>query len=132
VEIDALTPYAHVADLDRSIAFYELLGLSVRNAHHADGRLAWAFLAGPADDPNASRARLMLALADEPVDPGAQAVLFYCWTSDVTALRERLLAAGVPAGEIAHPFYMPAGELHVEDPDGYVLLVGQLGPAPAS
>jgi hypothetical protein len=70
VEIHALTPYAHVADLDRSIAFYELLGLSVRNTHHADGRLVWAFLTGAADDPNASRARLMLALADEPVDPG--------------------------------------------------------------
>ena len=59
-------------------------------------------------------------------DPGAQAVLFYCWTSDVEEVRVRLAAAGVGVGEISCPFYMPAGEIRVADPDGYVLLVGQL------
>ena len=72
-------------------------------------------------------ARLMLALADEPVDPQQQAVLFYCWTPDVRALQSELRAGGVEAGEIEHPFYMPAGEIRVVDPDGYTLLVGQLG-----
>jgi hypothetical protein len=32
----------------------------------------------------------------------------------------------VEVGEIEHPSYMPAGELRVLDPDGYVVLVGQL------
>jgi hypothetical protein len=35
----------------------------------------------------------------------------------------------VEVGEITRPFYMPAGEFRLEDPDGYVLLVGQLDDA---
>ena len=31
VAVDALTTYAHVTDLGRSITFYEQLGFSVRN-----------------------------------------------------------------------------------------------------
>ncbi len=111
-------PYAHVADVQRSIDFYARLGLEVRDTHEVDGRLVWAFLTSPAEP----AAGLMLALAGGPVDPGAQAVLFYCWTPDVVALRDEL-----EAGTITHPFYMPAGELRIADPDGYVVLVGQLG-----
>ena len=41
--------------------------------------------------------------------------------------------AGTPFGEwvnlssIAHPEYMPKGEVRLEDSDGYVLLIGQSG-----
>ena len=122
-----LTAYAHVADVQHSIGFYERLGLDVRNTHEVHGRLVWAFLANPADDATTAGARLMLALADGPVVASNQAVLFYCWTPDVRALHHELAAAGVEVGEIEHPFYMPAGEFRTYDPDGYVLLVGQLG-----
>lgn len=115
--LTGLWPYAHVADVQRSIDFYARLGLEVQNTHDAGGRLVWAFMTSPTEP----AAGLMLALADGPVDPDVQAVLFYCWTADVVSLRDEL---GV--GEITHPFYMPAGELRVADPDGYVLLVGQL------
>ena len=125
--IDALTAYAHVADVQRSVEFYRRLGLELRNGHEVDGVLVWAFVASPADDPNEAGARLMLALADEPVVASDQAVLFYCWTPDVRSLRDELAAAGVEVGEISYPFYMPAGEIRLVDPDGYVLLVGQLG-----
>jgi catechol 2,3-dioxygenase-like lactoylglutathione lyase family enzyme len=126
VPIDALTPYAHVADVQRSVDFYHLLGLDVRNSHESDGVLAWAFVASPADDPNAAGARLMLALADGPVPAADQAVLFYCWSPDVRRLHEELKATGLEVGEIKHPFYMPAGEFRVIDPDGYVVLIGEL------
>jgi catechol 2,3-dioxygenase-like lactoylglutathione lyase family enzyme len=129
VPIHSLTAYAHVADVQRSVDFYRLLGLELHGTHEDDGVLVWAFVAGAANDPNRAGARLMLALADAPVDPSQQAVLFYCWTDDVRALRDELVAAGVEVGEVTHPFYMPAGEIRVVDPDGYVLLVGQLGPA---
>ena len=72
----------------------------------------------------------MLAQADGPIDPEQQAVLFYCWSPDVRALRDELVAAGVEVGEIHHPFYMRAGEFRIADPDGYVVLVGQLGDPP--
>jgi catechol 2,3-dioxygenase-like lactoylglutathione lyase family enzyme len=120
--IDSLTAYAHVEDVGRSVEFYRRLGLEVENTHTVEGRLVWAFLVR-------NDARLMLALADGPVDASNQAVLFYCWTPDVHALHDELAAEGVEVGPVTQPFYMPAGEFRVEDPDGYVLLVGQLGDA---
>jgi hypothetical protein len=68
----------------------------------------------------------MLALADGPVRSADQGVLFYCWTRDARSLHGELAAAGVRVGPIENPFYMPAGEFRVVDPDGYVILVGQL------
>jgi len=38
-------------------------------------------------------------------------------------MRDRVLAAGVVAGEMTYPFYRPKGEFRVSDPDGYVLMV---------
>ena len=128
--IDGLTAYAHVADVQRSIGFYSRLGLELRNGYEDGGTIVWAFVASSAVDPNAAGARLMLARADGPIVASDQAVLFYCWAPDVRELHDELEAAGVPVGEIHHPFYMPSGEFRVEDPDGYVLLIGQLSENP--
>ena len=46
--IDALTAYAHVADVRRSVEFYRQLGLEVRSSHESDGKLVWALVAGTA------------------------------------------------------------------------------------
>jgi catechol 2,3-dioxygenase-like lactoylglutathione lyase family enzyme len=129
VSITGLTAYAHVADVQRSVDFYTRLGLELVNRYEAesDGTLVWAFVASTEDVPHRAAARLMLALADEPIDPSAQAVLFYCWTPDVATLQSELRDAGIETSEIHHPHYMSAGELRIVDPDGYVLLVGQLG-----
>jgi len=118
VPVDALTAYAHVVDLARSIAFYERLGFSVRNEFRDGDVLSWALLTTPSPEPNDADGRLMLGLADEPPDPGQQGVLFYCWSSDVVELRQELLAADIEVSTIEHPFYMPAGEISVTDPDG--------------
>jgi catechol 2,3-dioxygenase-like lactoylglutathione lyase family enzyme len=126
VPIHGLTPYAHVGDVQRSVDFYRRLGLEVRNSHEEEELLVWAFVTSAAADPNDAGARLMLALADSPVDASQQGVLFYCWAPDVRALHAELQDEGVAVGEIECPFYMPAGEFRVVDPDGYVLLVGQL------
>jgi catechol 2,3-dioxygenase-like lactoylglutathione lyase family enzyme len=129
VSIDALTAYAHVADVSRSVEFYRQFGLEVRSSHESEGALVWALVAGSHEASNGAGARLMLALASGPVDAASQAVLFYCWTPDVEGLHDQLGAAGVEVEDVRHPFYMPAGEFRVVDPDGYVLLVGQLGDA---
>lgn len=135
--ISRLVPYAHVANIEQSLAFYALLGFAVRSTHAGpDGRTVWA-------NTESREARLMLARASGPIDADRQAVLFYMYCEDVAGLRARLLAAGVHDGgastgrpgpdhergvvlNVTHPFYMPAGELRVHDPDGYVLLIGQL------
>ena len=125
--IDALTAYAHVVDVRRSVEFYRLLGLEIESSHESDGKLVWALVARGSDTRGDARARLMLALASGPIDAASQAVLFYCWAPDVQRLHDELAAAGVEVGAVTRPFYMPAGEFRAQDPDGYVLLVGQLG-----
>lgn len=127
---------AHVADVERSIRFYELLGLTVENRMQEGGRTNWASIGSGA-------ATLMLAVASDPVKPEQQAILFYLYCPDVSAIREHLLANGIADGgkfcggpgpnggrsvvfEPTHPDYMPKGELRVADPDGYCLLIGQV------
>jgi catechol 2,3-dioxygenase-like lactoylglutathione lyase family enzyme len=129
MSIDALTPYAHVVDVQRSIDFYRRLGLEVANVHEVDGNVVWVFLTTPAADPNQAGARLMLGARDggpETIDP--ETILFYCWSPDVRRLHEGLSAAGLEVGPIEHPFYMRGGEFQVVDPDGYAIVVGQLEP----
>jgi hypothetical protein len=53
--------------------------------------------------------------------------LFYLYSPELIALREHLLGNGVKVSPITYPDYMPKGEIRVEDPDGYVLLIGQSG-----
>lgn len=150
--VSALTPYVHVADVERSLAFYRHLGF-MADSRHAEPpspggpapRTVWA-------SASCGGARIMFALASGRVDPAAQAVLFYVHAKDLAGLRRHLLVSGVQdAGEydpespaqrsalwgtasaaglvstIRRPFYMPEGEMRVEDPDGYTLLVGQVG-----
>lgn len=121
--IDALTAYVHVEDVQRSVEFYGLLGLEVESTHEVDGRLVWALVARPGDR---AAARLMLARASGPIDAANQGVLFYCWAPDVRELHDRLASAGAEVGAVEPRFYMPAGEFRLVDPDGYVVLIGQL------
>lgn len=115
---EALVPMAHVQDVPRSIEFYKRLGFNVGRTHAPEGSATpvWAWL-------HSGRAQLMLALADEPVVAGQQAVLFYLYCDDVEGYRNTLRAAGVEAGPVTYPFYNPRGEFRVTDPDGYVLMV---------
>ena len=108
-----------MADLDRSIRFYGLLGFTLEDTHELNGIPVWAHLTN-------NESRLFLVLADAPIDAQAQAVLFYLWTADVAALREHLVISHVPVGAITYPPYMPAGEIRLDDPDHYVLLIGQV------
>ena len=112
-----LVPMAHVASVDRSIAFYARLGFDVRS-RLGEPEAFWAAL-------QSGQAIIMYSRASEPVVPAQQAILFYLYTADVLSLRTRLLAAGVTVSDIAFPPYMPEGEMRVTDPDGYCLLIGQ-------
>lgn len=115
-----LVPMAPVKDVARSVAFYQRLGFEARNIMRGeDGVAFWAALWTPGG------AELMLSL--ESADgPGERSVIFYLYVDHgLTALRDRLIGAGVEVGEITFPPYMPEGEICVTDPDGYLVLVGQ-------
>ena len=122
----SLVAFAHVADVERSIRFYQDLGFEVGNRVQSDegqpgggSTTVWAWL-------HSEKANLMVGLADEPVDPGQQAVLFYLYFDDIQATRDALVGLGHAPGAICHPFYMPGGECRLLDPDGYVLMLAQI------
>lgn len=130
--------FVHVADVEATLAFYAHLGFATQDAmKDPQGRAFWALA-------QSGQAEMMFARASGPIDAAQQAVLFYMYTSDVAALRTHQLASGLHDGgvyngrsspfdgrrvvfSITRPDYMPAGEIRVGDPDGYVILIGQLG-----
>lgn len=133
--IHRLVTFAHVADVDASIDFYANLGFKPENRLRDHlGRTFWSLL-------QSDGAEIMFARASGPIVPDQQAVLFYAYSRDVATLRAHLLALGIPQAdgqppadgrrnavfEMTRPAYMPAGEFRIADPDGYSILVGQLG-----
>lgn len=119
--IQQLTAFAHVADLERSIRFYGLLGLPMVADWDHDGVRVWALL-------ESGTSRLMLAQAAEPIEANKQAVLLYGYSENVAELRSHLVDSGLQVPPLRFPDHMTAGEIRLEDPDGYVVLVGQLEP----
>lgn len=116
----SFVPMIHVASVARSIGFYAVLDFRATNVHHVPAcgdDPVWAWMQSPGG------AQFMLVQADLPIDDTVQGVLFYVYCDDLVAMRERILAAGVQAGEIAHPFYRPKGEFRIADPDGYALMI---------
>jgi hypothetical protein len=119
--VTGLIPMAHAADVQRAVDFYKLLGMEVRGSlRNPSGELQWVHL-------TCDQADLMFARAAEPVIASQQAVLFYLYSPDLIALREHLAANGMKVSPIKYPEYMPKGEIRVDDPDGYCLLIGQAG-----
>lgn len=108
----------HVASVERSIAFYKKLGFEVKNSISPEGFIAWAFL-------RHQEARIMLTRDDELEDGPKPAVVFYHYTNDLVSLRQQLIDSGEKVSDITYPIYMPDGEVCMNDPDGYCLLIGQ-------
>jgi uncharacterized glyoxalase superfamily protein PhnB len=120
-KLAGLIPLAHVADVQKAIEFYQLLGFEVKNTvRNEQGRLQWAGLQN-------GKADLMLARSGREMNPGAQDVLFYVYAHDVHAYRAELEAKGVKVGLMSYPFWSPRGEFRIDDPDGYALFVAHAG-----
>ena len=117
MKTQSLVPMVSVADVERSIAFYDHLGFEIGNTFACEGETkpSWAWL-------QSGEARLMLTAANKPV-AGKHTVLFYVYTEDVLAARTTLIDAGLNPGTITRPFYAPRGEFELVDPDGYVIMV---------
>lgn len=126
--IGALVPMVHVREIDRSVAFYRLLGFEIGNYVPREGPMTWVWLYAPKAPDWKRGPNLMLTQSSRAIDADAQDVLFYLYAADLPALRDGLLAAGVAAGEIAYPEYLPSGEFGLTDPDGYTLMIAQAVP----
>ena len=128
IALTGLVPMVHVADMERSIAFYRLLGFEIGNSVPPVGPKHWAWLYCHEVADWRNGANLMLTRGHSALGPKGHSVLFYLYTSDLIALRNGLIEKGVKVGEISYPDYLPKGEFELEDPDGYCLMVAQSGP----
>ena len=117
MKTQSLVPMLSVADVERSIAFYDHLGFEIGNTFACEGETkpSWAWL-------HSGNAQLMLSATNEPI-ADKPTVLFYVYTEDVKAARMSLIEAGLSPGEITTPFYAPRGEFEFIDPDGYIIMV---------
>ena len=109
----------HVVDPERSIQFYQRLGFELDASLECGGQVLWASL-------RSGDSRIVLAHADAPIDPDRQAVRFLLQTEDVATLRAELLEHGIAVGPMTYSDHRPEGEIRLNDPDGYVLLIGAL------
>ena len=127
--ISGVVPLVHVADIERSAAFYRLLGFEIGNHQPRDGEKHWAWLYSPQASDWRRGPNLMLTRGEEKqaeVRPGTTTL--YLYAVDVVSMHATLVANGVKPGAIAYPDYMPRGEFGVRDPDGYHLTIAQTGP----
>jgi hypothetical protein len=115
------TPLLHVAEVERSIRFYELLGFTTIDTDRCTP-LGWARL-----HCEGGAVMFLRVEGGEEPDPAAQGILLYLYTPDLAGLREQLLAAGVKVPPIKYPEYMPSGEVVLRDPDGYGIFIGHWG-----
>lgn len=113
-----LVPMLHVADIERSLAFYrERVGFTLLSPESAVKEWRWV--------------DLMLAggLTGGPIrEKGATTedwpVMFYFYPDDVVGLHETLRKRGVDVGGLCVTFYRMK-EFSCLDPDGHMLTFGQ-------
>jgi catechol 2,3-dioxygenase-like lactoylglutathione lyase family enzyme len=113
------TPMIHVAEIERSIRFYELLGFETIDTDRSDP-LGWARL-------HCEGGAIMFLRAEHSIDAAAQALILYLYTPDLPTLREQLIAAGLQVPPIAYLDYMLSGMINFRDPDGYIIEIGHWG-----
>ena len=113
------TPMYHVAEIECSIRFYELLGFTTVDTDRCTP-LGWARM-------HCEGGAIMFLRSHVPVKAAAQGVYLAMYTPDLPALRDHLLANGVTVPPISYPEYMPSGMIEMTDPDGYRLGIHQWG-----
>jgi catechol 2,3-dioxygenase-like lactoylglutathione lyase family enzyme len=120
------TPMLHVAEVERSIRFYRLLGFELVDVEGEARRpLGWARMATA----DGSAVMFLCGEAGHAVKPDLQGIMLVLYTADLPALREQLIAAGEKPSEIQRPPWMPSGHVVLRDPDGYGVGINHWGDA---
>ena len=111
----AVVALLHVADVQRSVEFYQKLGFELGKGplKNDQGVATFAWMH------HGQAAQIMVTLTGRPLNPGAQDVMFYLYVDDIKAYREAVIARGVEVGEVKYPFWSTGGEFRVDDPDGW-------------
>ena len=115
----AVVALLHVADVDRSISFYEKLGFEVGNEPLKNDQGIKTFVWMH----HGNAAQIMLTLAGQSLGSGSRHVMFYLYVTDMPRYREEVVARGIEVGKVSYPFWSPDGEFQIDDPDGWVWIV---------
>jgi catechol 2,3-dioxygenase-like lactoylglutathione lyase family enzyme len=118
------TPMLHVAQVERSIRFYRLLGFELVDIEGEKGcPPGWARMSTA----DGSAIMFLLGEDEHAVKPEEQGIMLVLYTPELPALREQLVAAGERPTTIERPPWMPSGHMMIRDPDGYAVGVNQWG-----
>ena len=117
--IKAAVALLYVADVQRSVDFYQRLGFELGKSplKNEQGVTMFAWLH------RGNTAQIMVTLTGRPLNPGAQDAMFYLYVDDLKSYREAVISRGVQVGEIKYPFWSPGGEFRIDDPDGWTWMV---------
>jgi lactoylglutathione lyase len=109
-----------VGDLERSVAFYRLLGMEERRRRDVpEGKYTLAFLGFP-DDPSGAEIELTYNYGVDRYDLGTAFGHIAIGVPDVAAACDRLRAAGVKIVREPGPVKFGTTVIaFIEDPDGY-------------
>lgn len=127
VRIKRLTPMLNVADIERSLNFYQAVaGFEPVSPRDALEQWRWAHA-------RAGDCELMLSESGGPASPPAPAdaaeddgwpAIYYFYPEDVTALHGEIRRRGFRPSDLRVTFY-GMKEFELRDPDGHILWFGQ-------
>ncbi len=115
--VESMVSVTYVRDIDRSRAFYELLGFQEQSAG-SGATSGWMYL-------HHNGHFLLLASTKPPLDVPRLPLLFYFFLSDLDAALARVEGSGVTVARVGHPPHALGGEAKILDPDGNTVLLGQ-------
>jgi len=114
-----ITPFIHVPDIDRAVAFFEMLGFTT---HFKMGTYAYA-------QRESAGVRLLQNAGDDGAPPGNRRFSYYIDVENVEALYRELRPKldALPVGDVHGPEDKAYGqrELCILAPDGNLLVFGQ-------
>jgi catechol 2,3-dioxygenase-like lactoylglutathione lyase family enzyme len=119
--VQSIVAVTYVRDLDKSRAFYELLGFHQESSGKAAAS-AWSAL-------RSAESSVVLTATQPPLDIPRLPLLFYFYYADLSAAVDAVRAAGVTADHLGYPPHARGGEVKLLDPDGNTVLLGQREPS---
>jgi catechol 2,3-dioxygenase-like lactoylglutathione lyase family enzyme len=133
VRIKRLTPMLNVADIERSLSFYQAIaGFELVSPRGALEQWRWTHI-------RAGECELMLSESGGPARPPAPVdaaeeedgwpAIYYCYPEDVTALSGEIRRQGFQPSDLRVTVY-GMKEFELRDPDGHILWFGQAADEP--
>lgn len=117
-----LVPLLNVADVQRSIEFYEELGFEVEQKVDGEGSLVWANMRHAGGSGLMLNAKDIISEEERAKRAHYSDVIFYLVFPSAHEMHGRLKSRGVDVTEVEKPPY-GGEEFYLRDPDGYEIAI---------